>query len=348
MRGDQLSRQWRILRHIEASQYGLSVMDLVEMEGVTRRTVYRDLLALQEAGFPLFNEKVGGGAKWALIDTYKFQVPEPFTTTELMALHLYSDFTRAFKGTFFYDSLESLFKKVRATLPPVTVSFLERIQSSFAVGIRPYKDYGRFREMMNQIGQAIPKRRRIEIVYHALKSEKETLRKVDPYKLWFFDGTIYLIGNCHLRGEVRTFVLDRLRLLRVTNEFFDMPRDFDLDEYTRSSFKVMKGELHKVVVRISLEWARWAGEKIWHETQKARKLPNGGLELTFHVAGLEEIRSWVLSLGSEAEVMEPPELIKSILEELRALHDLYEPVGTGAKASPKPEAYWPGEHPKFR
>lgn len=313
MRGDQLARQWRILRHIEASRTGLSVADLLEMEGVTRRTIYRDLQALQEAGFPLFNEKVEGGAKWAFIDTYKFQVPEPFTLTELMALHLYSDFTRAFRGTFFYDSLESLFKKVRATLAPATVAFIDKIQSSFAVGIRPYKDYSRFREIMNQLGKVIPNRKRVEFAYHALKAEKETIRKVDPYKLWFFDGSLYLIGYCHLRGEVRTFVLDRIRLLQVSGETFRIPRDFDLDDYTRHSFKVMQGELRKVVVRISPEWARWAGEKIWHESQKAKKLPGGGLELIFHVAGLDEIRQWVMSLGQEAVVMEPDELRNLIM-----------------------------------
>jgi WYL domain len=54
-----------------------------------------------------------------------------------------------------------------------------------------------------------------------------------------------------------------------------------------------------VKVRISPGWARWVGEKVWHESQKARKLPDGGLELTFRVAGLEEIKRWVLGLGPE-------------------------------------------------
>jgi predicted DNA-binding transcriptional regulator YafY len=323
MRGDQLARQWRILRHIEASRCGLSVIDLVEMENVTRRTIYRDLQALQEAGFPLFSESVEGGSRWAFIDTYRFQVPEPFTLTELMALHLYSDFTKAFKGTFFYDSLESLFKKVRATLTPATVAFLEKAQASFAIGIKPYKDYGAYREIMNQLGQVIPNRHRVEFAYHALKAQKQTLRKVDPYRLWFFDGSIYLIGYCHLRKEVRTFVLDRINMLQVTGETFSMPQDFDLDAYTCNSFKVMKGELTKVVIRISPAWARWAGEKIWHDSQQAKKLEDGSLELTFNVAGLEEIKSWVLSLGPEAEVLAPEELKSLVIKSLEAAFSNY-------------------------
>jgi predicted DNA-binding transcriptional regulator YafY len=85
----------------------------------------------------------------------------------------------------------------------------------------------------------------------------------------------------------------------------------------------MDGDLYLVKVRISPEWARWVGEKIWHESQKAKKLPGGGLELTFRVAGLDEIKRWVLSLGPEAEVLEPGRLIEMIREDLTRTLGLY-------------------------
>ena len=87
----------------------------------------------------------------------------------------------------------------------------------------------------------------------------------------------------------------------------------------------MDGDLYQVKVRISPEWARWVGEKIWHESQKAKKLTNGGLEITFQVTGLEEIKRWVLSLGPEAEVLEPPGLIEMIREDLTRTMGLYRP-----------------------
>ena len=104
------------------------------------------------------------------------------------------DLVRVFKGTAFYDSLESVFKKFRTSLPPKTLSFLERIQSSYHIGIKPYKEYGYFREILNQTNEAILNNRRIEIIYHPLRRKEDTIRKVDPYKVWFFEGTMYLIG----------------------------------------------------------------------------------------------------------------------------------------------------------
>mgnify|MGYP000940684861 CR=1 FL=1 len=330
MRGDQLARQWRILRHIESSQYGLTVAELADIEGVGVRTAYRDLEALQEAGFPLYYERTDRVNRWTFVDAYKFQVPQPFTMTELMSLHLYGDLIRMFKGTAFHDSLESLFKKVRSTLPPQALTYLNKVQSTFSVGIKPYKEYGQFKEIINQVHQAATACHRLEIAYQSLGRDKEVLRKIDPYKIWFFEGTIYLIAHCHLRGEVRMFVLDRIKMLRNTEEQFDPPKDFSLDEFLRPSFKVMQAELHTVKIRISPEWSRWVGEKVWHESQKARKLEDGGLELTFRVAGLDEIRMWALSLGPEAEVFEPEELRRQLRESLEKTMGRY--VTTKARA----------------
>lgn len=60
-------------------------------------------------------------------------------------------------------------------------------------------------------------------------------------------------------------------------------------------------------------WARYIGEKIWHESQQTEKLTDGSLELTFQVAGLEEIKRWIMGLGPEANVIEP-EMLKDMVK----------------------------------
>jgi len=84
----------------------------------------------------------------------------------------------------------------------------------------------------------------------------------------------------------------------------------------RHSFKVMHDELYSVKVRISPGWARWVGEKVWHESQKVTKFPNGSLEMTFRVAGLDEIKRWILSLGPEVVVLEPEKLTEMVRKDL--------------------------------
>jgi predicted DNA-binding transcriptional regulator YafY len=90
----------------------------------------------------------------------------------------------------------------------------------------------------------------------------------------------------------------------------------ELEDFMRHSFRVMHDELYTVKVRISPGWARWVGEKIWHESQKITKLPNGGLEIIFRVAGLDEIKRWVLSFGPEAVVLEPESLKEMVRKDV--------------------------------
>ena len=98
MRGDQLSRQWRVLRQIEVSRNGLTATEIAEMENVSLRTAYRDLDALQLAGFPLHTEIGENGRQWKFVNSYQFNVPQPFTITELMSLHLSKDLLKAVNG----------------------------------------------------------------------------------------------------------------------------------------------------------------------------------------------------------------------------------------------------------
>ena len=63
-----------------------------------------------------------------------------------------------------------------------------------------------------------------------------------PYKVWFQDGTIYVVAHCHLRNAMRTFVVDRISLLQPTDERFTVPETFRFEDDVRHSFKVMTDE----------------------------------------------------------------------------------------------------------
>ena len=323
MRSDQLARQWRIIRAIEASPNGLTAAELGQREVNSLRTIYRDLEDLQEAGFPFVPEKVEKANRWVLAETYKTKTPPHFFLTELMSLYLYQGWVKVLKGTPYYHSLESLFQKIHSNLRPQTLAYLEQIQSIFHEGFKTPKEYGRFREILNQATGAALERRRIEMTYQPLQKKEKLLQKVDPYKVWFQDGAMYLVGFGHAQGEVRLFVLERIKKLRVTDERFEIPADFNLTEFLRPSSKMMHEDLYTVRVRVSPAGARRVKEKIWHETQRTQHLLDGSLEVTFHVAGLEEVKQWILSFGPEAFVLEPGKLQAVVRNDLRKSLALY-------------------------
>jgi predicted DNA-binding transcriptional regulator YafY len=81
MLGHQVARQWRILRTIESRRHGATVAELAAQEDCHTRTIWRDLAAIQEAGFPFYSEKGGQKSRWRFVEGYTFHLPVPFTVT---------------------------------------------------------------------------------------------------------------------------------------------------------------------------------------------------------------------------------------------------------------------------
>lgn len=160
--------------------------------------------------------------------------------------------------------------------------------------------------------------------YYSMSSKRETTRKVDAYKVWFFNGTLYLVGWCRVHDEIRMFVLDRIRLLHVTDERFVPPDDFDLDEYMKESFGVIRTDIEKVLIKFDASLERYLMENIWHPSQVFKKDKDGNLLMTMEVGGLCEVMTWVMGFGRHAEILEPAHLRQAVAEELSA---------TGAKYS---------------
>ncbi|MCP4623413.1 MAG: transcriptional regulator [bacterium] len=324
-RGDQLSRQWRIIQTLISSRHGRSVSNLAQDLSCHTRTVYRDLEALQAAGFPVYTDKVEGKNVWSLLDTAKHSIPIPFNLPELMALYFSRGMMGALKDTVFYDSLVSLFGKIKSTLPDEYIEYLGQIEKSLAVRTRPYKQYGQLRRIIDQVSEAAIQKKRLEIDYYTMSRKTKTRRKVAPYKIWFFDGTFYLIGDCGLRDDVRIFAMDRIKNLKLTDESFEMPEDFDIDEFMKSSFGVFHGEPVKVRVWFAAEIAEYIQEKIWHETQNIEPLPDGAIIFEAEVAGIAEIKFWILKWGAKARVIEPESLRQAVRAEAEAMVGNYSP-----------------------
>ena len=141
-----------------------------------------------------------------------------------------------------------------------------------------------------------------------------TSRKVAPYKFWYFDGTFYLIGHCDWRDDVRIFALDRIKMLHLTEEGFEVPDEFDIDEFMRHSFGVITGEPTRVKIWFSADVAGYIKERIWHESQQIHPQSDGSALFEADVAATEEIKYWIKGWGSQALVIEP----ESLREEIRS------------------------------
>jgi predicted DNA-binding transcriptional regulator YafY len=174
-------------------------------------------------------------------------------------------------------------------------------------------------QLIRQVNDAVVKKRHIHIRYYSMSRKKDSQRVLAPYKLWFFDGTFYVLGYCRLRNDIRLFALDRIKSFDLMDTTFETPLDFDIDDLLRSSFGAFVGERVKLVVRFSNKVAGYIQEKIWHESQVIEQVGDGSILFKAEVAGGQEIKFWIMKWGADAQVLEPISLRKEIEAEAAAI-----------------------------
>jgi len=323
VRGDQLARQWRMIQRLARSRSGAPVGELARELECTRRTIYRDLDALQFAGFPVTSEKRGGRVFYKLLDSFQLG-DAPFTPDELLALAFGEELLKNLAGTVFHESVRSALAKVRASLGPELGGFLGRLRESFQVVPGPHKRYAELEDVIRAINEAVLERRSLRMEYTTGRSGRKSRRDFDPYRVWYQSGALYAIGYDHQSGQIRTFAVDRIRAPQLLAANFIIPGDFDFEAHSAGAFGVVAEQPESVRIRFAKRRALYIRERIWHPSQEISETPDGGVELALRVGTGDELRGWLLSFGADAWVIEPDHLrgeLRAELERARACYD---------------------------
>jgi predicted DNA-binding transcriptional regulator YafY len=320
MRNAEVIRQWKILKTIEAGRY-TTTQALAEAHEVTERTIRRDIEALQEAGFPLYDDRQDGRKVWRLVPGYKQKLTQSFSLAELAALYFGKNLLSFLGGAPFAEDLESAFAKIREALPAKSLPYLARIQDLFAARPEPTKDYSKKKEVIAGLVDATLHQRQARMAYYSFNSRRTKTYLLDPYRLVYYHGGLYLYARAHEHGEVRTFAVERIERIEVLESNFEMPTDFNVSEYARGAFGIAGGKAEDVVLEVDAAMAAYVRERVWHESQRLEERPDGTLVLRLRVAPGFELKSWIKGFLPHVRVLEPVGLRQEILGEIEAARD---------------------------
>jgi len=117
MRGDQISRQWHLLRALAGRPTGAPARELARELVVSVRTVYRDLEILERVGIPLVQERDGRQVCWRLLEPRNVSLGPAFNVDELAALHHARECMRARGNAKQVRFIESLLAKIETLVP---------------------------------------------------------------------------------------------------------------------------------------------------------------------------------------------------------------------------------------
>ncbi|HEX7561590.1 MAG TPA: WYL domain-containing protein, partial [Candidatus Humimicrobiaceae bacterium] len=250
-------------------------------------------------------------------------------TPEILTLLILCSSIKAQKGTPYCELLTSACDKIVNALPDgLKKVFLNPAYDVMVdFGLDTKVDYRKIEEMFSLIYEASIAKKQLLLSYYGIDTKDTTERMVDPYAFKLNFGIWYLIGFCHLRGEIRTFRIDRIRQSEVLNKSFDIPENFNIDDYFLGSWGIMKGPEYKVRLKFSASIADFISECSWHPSQKLSKNKDGSINAEFNVDGLSEIKIWVMGFGENVEVLEPAELKEDIAKTLEKTLLLYKLSG---------------------
>lgn len=325
-RNREMVRQWQIVREIEEARFGKSIGELAAQFSVHQRTIRRDLEALQRAGFPLYDEKHAGGSRWKLNrDVFKGLVDTGLTLSELCALYFSRTLLECLAGTPFQRDLRSAFGKLEESLNPSLRAYLDELPGVLAAKSEPVKHRGpHHNAVVAQLLQATLEHRRVSMRYHSFASGGEKDYVVEPHRLAYAEGGLYLFAFVPLYGQMRTFAVERIKQLSPLDEHFQ-PLPADQARVFADSLGVHTGKPERIEIEFAPAAAQHVLEREWHRSQQVTARPDGSVRLTMTVCVDFSLQAWILSFGPLARVLRPARLADRIFEQIEEAREQYAP-----------------------
>jgi predicted DNA-binding transcriptional regulator YafY len=325
-RNAEVIRQWTILREIErARSTGVTIDDLASLCGVTTRTIRRDLQALEEAGFPLYDNRShdDGRTRWAINGQAFKGLAAGLTLSELCALYFSRTVLESLAGTPFRDDVERAFEKLSSALTPHMRGFLDQLPRVLSTkGDVAAPDDPRRQQIVSRALEATIQMRQARITYHSRSSDRTKEYLVHPYRLAYAHGALYLLAFVAEYDEVRTFAVERIQELSLLDERFTPVEELP-DSAFPHSLGVHSGPPEPVELEFQPAVAGYVRGRQWHASQQVTDTAGGGVRMTLEVCLDQALRSWILSFGPLARVVAPEALAREIADQFEAARARY-------------------------
>jgi proteasome accessory factor B len=300
-----------------------SIQQLAARYGTRRETIYRDIRALEDAGYPITGDDHGRLSHPRLLPEARRHAPRLRLTDSEIASLLWAS-KQAKAGSPFGEALAAATGKLRAMATGDQAGVTAGIESVVEdVGFGA-KDYRPHKETILCLVDAIIRRRRCALQYQSPNSPASKSYEYEAYRLLSVSGGLYCLGKVPPYENITTLAVDRIVAIQIMEFEFTLDPGFDVAQYRQEAFGVVWEKPKNVTVRFNADQAPYVRERVWHPTQRIRELRDGRVELTFRAGGTFEITRWVLGWGSAAEVIKPRHLRHHVQKMLAAALANYE------------------------
>ncbi len=297
-------------------------------DAAVKRKWERDKADLLALGLPLKyvapDDDEDDGEGGYLVDRDKAYLPELALTPDETAVLYLAGLSLSAEPSFPYrEALSIALAKMQLRVnasSPNNNDDEAALQGRVLIDVAERTADGAVAARLQQLEDAITRRKRVTFEYHARSSGAVSARSVDPYGLFCRQGWWALVGHSAERKAVRVFLVHRMRDLAVNAKQpgtpdFEMPTDFRLSEHSRTpawGYDVADPVL--VTLEVREEFA-WLAENELRTTGEPGV--GGWRRFSVETTNPDALVSWVLQLGAKARVVGPDEVrarIRSALQ----------------------------------
>lgn len=293
-----------------------SSSDLPKIDSV-RRMIYRDIDELEKIGI-IVERPSTGNLKYCLRDKYLPKLSFEQASSLYVSMLLFED---TILDQVSHSAKEEFEKAFFRNSPGESEKINERIHVVGDTLFNPAEFSGKFTKLITAVLNSY----QIEITYVKLRGEISS-RIIKPLGLVYKRGVWYTVAEVPDKNAYRTFRVDQILSVRLTNIMFEFPADFSLEEHIGSSWGVFTNdEVQAVKLKFSPAVAGRVKNLRYHRSQEIQEeLPDGSVIISLEVCGLIELKSWLLQWGKDVEVLEPAPLRQQLLESAREIAQIYE------------------------
>jgi predicted DNA-binding transcriptional regulator YafY len=299
-----------------------TVPELAARFHTRRETIYRDLHALEDSGFPISGDENGQLSHPRLLDKDSRGIARMNLSEQEIAALIWAAGHRGSQEPF-GKVLQSATLKLRFSAATKEYLLASKLDQVMVGRSRGRKNFSAHQGIILLLVEAIISRRVCKVTYQAPGGEPKGYT-YHPYRLSSIQGGLYCLGRLPQFEDVTTFAIERILELDVTKEKFPADTRLDLERRANEAFGVVWEEPMNVVLWFRPDQGPYAVEREWHPTQRSKTLADGRIELTFRAGGMEEIVHWILRWGDAVEVIRPLKLRRKVSSVLQHAAQIYE------------------------
>lgn len=291
---------------------------------VTRRTIKRYIKRMRNE----FNAPIDYSRKKKgyFYNHPNWEMPlVPLTEGELLAFFIATIALQGKGGTYEDERLRRAIGKIASGLPEQVSVNLNYLFESTSFQSPPHVIAES--KLLDQLHKAISERETIEFDYYSQYTDKTEKRNVNPLLLLNHEGTWYAVSYDNTRQAIRDFHTARISNLKTTEEFFELPTNWNKQEYLNSGFGMYRGgKSMDVEIIFDEHQSKWMRERNNYHPQEIREeLPDGRMKLSFTIGenGLEAVARFCLQYAGHCQIIKPQRLIEIIKDKLQKGLDLH-------------------------